>query len=139
MCLEYELSKEADKKIRDLAKKRGYIRVWKVCMPDCTGYWFHINDWMPGLHKAKNLSKKDGGWYAYLSETAAKKAENYWNRDCNTDHTIKVCYAKPSWIKRLGSDRRFGSVGIFTHLAFPDWDKGNMTIREFRALCRKES
>jgi len=136
MCLAYELSKNKADKIKDLARKRGYIRVWKVCTPDCTGWW-QGTEWMPGLHKAKNLSKKDGGWYAYLSETAAKKFKNYWNGD--TDHTIKVCYAKPSWIKRLGGDKNFGHIGIFTHLAFPDWDKGNMTIREFRAMCRKES
>jgi len=138
MCLAYELSKNKADKIKDLARKRGYIRVWKVCTPDCTG-WFYVNEWMPGIHKAKYLHKRYGGWYAYLSETTAKKAKNYLNRKHNTDHTIKVCYAKPSWIKSLGGDRRFGHIGIFTQLAFPDWNKGNMTIREFRALCRKES
>jgi len=138
MCLAYELSKNKADKIRDLARKRGYIRVWKVCMPDCTG-WFYGNKWRPGIHEAENLHRRDGGWHAHLSKTAAKKVKNYWNRTCYNDHTIKVCYAKPSWIKSLGGDKKFGRIGIFTHLAFPDWDKGNMTIREFRALCRKES
>jgi len=80
---------------------------------------------------AENLSVVVAGWYAYLTEEAAIIGSYNILKD------IKVCYAKASWIKGLGTFNG-RPAGIFTHLYFPDWDKGDMTIREFRAMCREQ-
>jgi hypothetical protein len=136
MCLDYELSEKQAAKIIQQARKRGYIRVWKRCDirigRRCTGF-FKDNLYKKGVIKARDLLLHDGGWYAFLTKEAA---EEYFGTD------IKVCYAKASWIKRLGkykwSRKRELMVGIFTHLAFPSWDKGDMTIREFKEMCKAE-
>ena len=135
MCLDYELTKSRADKIKAEAKRRGYIRVWKVCKEKQTG-WFMGKIWEKGLRKAICLEEPDGGWYAYLSLSGAKAFTKPYRKGWVF---IKVCYAKPQWIKRLGkgiSTRVKGDVGIFTHLCFPNWDKGDMTIREFRAMCK---
>ena len=136
MCLDYELKPKQADKIKAEARKRGYIRVYKVCEQKQTG-WYQGTRWKEGQHKAKNLKQRDGGWYAYLNIASARGVRNYWGSD---SHYIKVCYAKPSWIKRLGESylSKLNFAGIFTHLAFPDWDKGDMTIREFRAMCKEK-
>jgi hypothetical protein len=135
MCLYFDLSKKQSDKIIQKAKKRGYIRVWKVCYEKRTG-WYRGGRWLKGLRKAKNLRDKDGGWYAYLDKSSAENIRRRYLR-VYIPHSIKTCYVKPSWIKRLGLDWYENEVGIFTHLCFPDWDKGDMTIREFREMCRK--
>jgi hypothetical protein len=139
MCLDSNLSKKAEKRIRDLAKKRGYIRVWKVCDTTWdnrkrTGRSYGI-PYKEGIRKSKNYeTDTEAGWYAYLYKRSAKR---YTYNHFLSDKMIKVCYAKPKWIKQLGIQAS-SSAGIFTHLVFPDWDKGDMTIREFRAICRKD-
>lgn len=135
MCLDYELTKNQADKIKTQARKRGYIRVWKVCKKRKTG-WYFGSIWKKGLRKAMRLNQKDGGWYAHLSLEDARK---YANVRMWLDLSVKACYAKPSWIKCIGGDLGKNLVGIFTHLAFPDWDwdKGDMTTREFRAMCRE--
>jgi len=132
MCLDSNLSKKVKKRIRDLAKKRGYIRVYKSCFENGTvrktGMW-HGEKYRKGLCKADGYS--DEGWYAFLNKKAAQRYSGSYE-------PIKICYAKHSWIKKLGKIRHHGPAAIFAHLAFPDWDKGDMTIREFRAICRKD-
>jgi hypothetical protein len=135
MCLDYELSEKQAAKIIQQARKRGYIRVWKRCH-HChwihkkqTGY-FQEKLYRKGVRKASFLRDTDGGWYVFLNKKAATKY--YWG------NKLIVCYAKLSWIKRLGGHDGVGYVGIFTHLAFPDWDKGDMTIREFKEMCKAE-
>jgi len=135
MCLDYDLKPEQAAKIKAEARKRGYIRVWKVCKEKHTG-WYQGRYWDKGLHKAGSLDFEDGGWYVYLSHKSAKSLNREFRKYCEL--SIKVCYAKPSWIKRLGGDCFNRRVGIFTHLCFPDWDKGDMTIREFRAMCKEK-
>lgn len=131
MCLDYDLKpKQVDKIIAE-ARKRGYIRVWKVCQKKCTG-WCQGTRWKKGLRKAAHLKDRDGGWYAYLTLKDARNKTNMYSE------YIKTCYVKPSWIKKLGEDWYGRKVGIFTHLCFPDWKKGDMTIREFRAMARKK-
>ena len=136
MCLNYDLKPKQAAKIKAEAQRRGYIRVWKICEEKRTG-WSRGTRWKEGLRKAKNLKQRDGGWYAYLSLESAKSVRNYWGDE---DHTIKICYAKPQWIKRFGKIcmGKWANVGLFTHLCFPDWDKGDMTIREFRAMCKEK-
>ena len=130
MCLDYELTKPEADKIKAEARKRGYIRVYKVFNAYNTG-WSMGTRWRKGLRKGAYIKQPYGGWYALLTLKAARKELAIWN----DPHYIKTCYAKPSWIKRLGmSDGH--RVAIFTHLCFPDWDKGDMTIREFRAMCK---
>ena len=135
MCLSSELSKKAAQTIKDEARKRGYIRAYKVCRKKTTGWCFGLR-WAKGLRKAKCLKMYEAGWYAHLdldgAERSRKRKRSYGK------HFIKTCYAKPSWIKRLGRDDYNDKVGIFTHLAFPVWKKGDMTIREFREMCRKQ-
>ena len=130
MYLGYELKPKQAAKIKAEARKRGYIRVWKVCEEKCTG-WCFSRKWEEGLCESEHLNDYADGWYAYLSLEEAESRMDGW-----VDHFIKVCYAKPQWIKRLGGDGEGQEVGIFTHLCFPDWDKGDMTIREFRAMCK---
>ena len=135
MCLDYELTKPKADKIKAEARKRGYIRVWKICSEKRTG-WYYAKKWKEGLRKAANLKYSNGGWYAYLTlKGARKELREKELRDWLDDCEIKTCYAKPQWIKRLGGNDS-GRIGIFTHLAFPDWDKGVMTIREFRDMCK---
>ena len=134
MCLDYELSKKQANKIKAEARKRGYIRVWKRCHHcrytgrDHTGY-FQDKKYKKGIQRAAFLKEEYGGWYAFLNKKAAK--EYGWG-----GHLV-ICYAKPSWIKRIGGYRGIGRAAQFTHLAFPDWDKGDMTIKEFREMCRE--
>lgn len=137
MCLSYSLSKkESDETIRQ-ARKRGYIRVYKVCKTNPyyarenrTGNMFGIS-YRPGLQKAGYLGSKNGGWYAFLTLKGAIE----WKRGFSGT-SIKTCYAKPQWIKRLGGYDA-GKAGIFTHLVFPKWKKGDMTIREFKKICKE--
>jgi len=135
MCLAYDLTKPRADKIKAEARKRGYIRVYKVCDRKYTG-WMVNKWWKDGLQKAGNIKTKNGGWYAYLSLYQARRFRDCFNSGLSSNYSIKVCYAKPSWIKRLGGDWDNNRVGIFTHLCFPDWDKGDMTIREFRAMSK---
>ena len=136
MCLDYELTKKQADKIKEQARKRGYIRVWKVCSSYKLTGWMYGAKYINAIRKArcKNrmTGKKNVGWYAYLNKKSAQ--------DCRDQGVIMTCYAKPEWIKRLGHNYYLKNypVGIFTHLAFPDWDKGDMTIREFRAMCKEE-
>jgi hypothetical protein len=132
MCLDAKLSKKQADEIIQQAKKRGYIRVFKVCEEKETG-WLYSLRWRRGIRKAKNLKSYSGGWYAFLSYKAAKK----YIRNLGKPIFIKTCYIKPQWIKRLGRYNYIGKAGIFTHLAFPDWDKGDMTVREFRQMCKE--
>ena len=135
MCLDYELTEKQADKIKEQARKRGYIRVWKVCKIKATGgkRYGWDNLWRKGVRKAEGLKENNAGWYAFLSKQGAQ-------RYFLSGEFIKVCYAKHSWIKRLGGYKyhKCGGAAIFTHLAFPDWDKGNMTIREFRAMCKEK-
>ena len=135
MCLDYDLKPKQAAKIKAEAQRRGYIRVWKVCEHKKTGWYMSI-PWKEGQHKARNLKCRDGGWYAYLNITSARRVRNYWGKE---EHFIKVCYAKHEWIKRVGKRYlgKYNKAAIFTHLCFPDWDKGDMTIREFRDRCRE--
>lgn len=135
MCLDYELTEKQANKIKEQARKRGYIRVWKRVY-HCsrlnqkqTGY-FQDKRYRKGIHKAAFLTADNGGWYVFLSKRAATMYE--WG-----SKTV-VCYAKSSWIKNLGGYDGCGKAAQFTHLAFPAWDKGDMTIREFREMCRAE-
>jgi len=134
MCLSYELTKPRADKIKAEARKRGYIRVYKVCGTNsfnCTGVFRQTKYKERVCEAYGNNTDKNVGWYAFLSQRMAKGYLIKSNKE-----EIKVCYAKPSWIKRLGRDDRSRHIGIFTHLAFPDWDKGDMTIREFRDMCK---
>jgi len=144
MCLDYELTKKQADKIKAEARKRGYIRAYKVCATNpynSTGVFSRVNKagrwartrYKKGLCKAYgNNTDKNVGWYAFLSR---RTAANYLIE--NNKEEIKVCYASLSWIKRLGGYKSSGKAGIFTHLCFPDWDKGDMTIREFREMCKE--
>lgn len=135
MCLDYELPEKQADKIKAEARKRGYIRVWKRCHKnpysgqESTGFW-QGKRYKKGIAKASYLIDTNGGWYAFLSKEAASIYA--WG-----NHLV-VCYAKPSWIKKLGGEDGIGRAAQFTHLAFPDWHKGDMTIREFREMCRAE-
>jgi hypothetical protein len=135
MCLDYELSEKQANKIKEQARKRGYIRVWKVCCQEGkrkrTGF-VNGSPYKKGVHKAKYLKDRDGGWYSFLAKTGSK---NY--KDCFVEKII-VCYAKSEWIKKLGGYLGCGRAATFTHLAFPSWDKGDMTIREFKEMCKAE-
>ena len=136
MCLAYELSKKSDKEIKALANRRGWIKVYKVCYYRETGI-YRGRSWAHGLHESiGHQSYFDAGWYGCLSLAAARKEVKILHHVRHTH--IKTCYAKPEWIKRLGSnDCEDGDrIGIFTHLVFPKWQKGKMTIREFKALCK---
>ena len=72
---------------------------------------------------------------AYLIREDAVEFMRNWDSRVK----IKVCYAKPSWLKLngLGEDVDNFIVGIFTHLVFPNWDKGDMTVREFKKICKE--
>lgn len=131
MCLGYDYEKTSRnyRNIIKAGKKRGYIRVYKICDFKYTGC-FHGRRWKKGIRKAEHLRRRDGGWYAFLSLSAAR-------RFLCLGENLKICYAKSSWVKRLGGYNGYGRVGIFTHLAFPDWNKGDMTIREFREMCKE--
>jgi len=129
MCLDRVLPKKQADEIIQQARKRGYIKVYKVCIYKSTG-WMWGKTWRKGLRKAFGLYNKDAGWYAFLTEEAAKEYSK------NHSWYIKVCYAKPAWIKRLGRYFHCGKAGIFTHLAFPDWNKGTMTVAEFKQMCK---
>ena len=133
MCLSYELKPKQAAKIKAESRKRGYIRVYKVCKNKRTGWCLGLR-WRRGYRKAARLKSYDAGWYAYLDKAGAS-AESRSLSWINS--SIKTCYAKPSWIKRLGKSNG-RQVGIFTHLCFPDWKTGDMTIREFRAMCKEK-
>ena len=146
MCLDYELSEKESKKIIDEVKKNGYIRVYKVCKYKKTGWtstWG--TKWRKGIRKAKKI-EYGGGWHGYLTKEAAEIFANYLG--C----CVKICFAKPEWIKHLGFcettilNKEWGKrvsmllpAGVFTHLAFPDWEKGTMTVKEFRKMYNEKT
>ena len=136
MCLDYDYKKDSKtyQKVLKQAKKRGYIRVYKLCRYKKSGWCsLYCKKYKSGLQKAKNTERFDGGFYGYLTKSAAMRShDNWWG-----SNKIKVCYAKPSWLKRFGVTNDEGWTGIFTHLVFPDWDKGDMTIREFKRICKE--
>ena len=85
-----------------------------------------------------DLSDTQSGWYAYLDKEEAIK----FLRIClDGKECVKACYAKPEWLKGAGWSRYDNNetyrVGVFTKLAFPNWDKGDMTVREFKVLCKE--
>ncbi|MGB2796642.1 MAG: hypothetical protein WBD44_05215 [Phycisphaerae bacterium] len=128
MCLEY-ISKQAtrDKFLKEV-RKRGYVRVYKICSYPSwgdrikrTGPVFGVK-YKAGLRKASTGT--DSGWYVYLQRP-------------RYEFNVKVCYAKPAWLKNLGG-YYCGRAATFTKLVFPNWGKGDMTIREFRRICKVE-
>lgn len=132
MCLIQISTKKNRDKFLKKASRRGYIRVYKVCRENRTGWTkSRAKVWIAGLRKANSLENMDAdcGWHACLSK---RKAEIYYAG--NPFEYIKVCYAKPAWLKGLSLRTKEAS---FTHLVFPEWDKGDMTIREFRAICKE--
>lgn len=137
MCLtQISSEKSRDKFLKD-ARRRGYIRVYKVCTFHWTGWCFQrgYND---GLQRAGNYNRKDVnyGFHAHLTLVVAERSVRNLKAWSGNDFYIKVCYAKPQWLKGLSLRTKEAS---FTHLVFPNWDKGNMTIREFRAVCREST
>jgi len=131
MCLDAKLSKRTKKRIINQAKKRGYVRVFKVCKLGATGtYWSFSQKYKSGLQTAESGGNA-WGWYGFLTKQGAERYK------CG-DEQIKVCYTKPSWILEIGKIGFdcAGSAARFSHLVFPDWKKGNMTIREFRQVCK---
>ena len=135
MCLKVEHKKGTVAKMKRQAHRKGYIRVYKACTCDfgikCSG-WYFGRRYRQGMQVAKvsrDGRKNEAGFYAYLTKEGTKCVD--W-MNCKT----KVCYAKPEWLKRAGKDNAGNRVGIFTKLVFPNWDKGDMTIREFKALCK---
>jgi len=140
MCLTCLSSAKKHKEYIAEAQKRGYIRVYKVCMKYRTG-WCYGDKYLQGQRTAKSQSgsflsfKKnvDAGFHAYLSlEQAIYKRDRF--DKSSTKHYIKVCYAKPQWVKGLSLRTKEAS---FTHLVFPEWKRGDMTIREFRQACKR--
>ena len=133
MCLaRLSIRKNRDKFLKETSR-RGYIRVYKVCRDNKTGWTiWRAQRWKPGLRKAKGWKIKNlnAGWHVCLTKN---KARRYKGR--NPFEYIKVCYAKPAWLKGLSLGTKEAS---FTHLVFPEWGKGDMTIREFRAACKGE-
>lgn len=129
MCLDYLSTEKNKKKFLKEARKRGYIRVYKVCKYKKTGWYFlHCKKYKSGLQESNHRVNptENYGWHAYLSLAKAK----YY---CGCYEHIITCYAKPSWLKGLSLRTKEAS---FTHLVFPDWDKGDITIREFREICK---
>ena len=136
MCLDYEYEERTVNKIRKDAEHRGYIKVYKVCGYLKTG-WCWCIPYMKGIQRADHDPlDTQSGWYAYLDKEEAIK----FLRIClDGKECVKTCYAKPEWLKGAGWSRYNNEtyrVGVFTKLAFPDWDKGDMTVREFKALCK---
>lgn len=138
MCLtQLSTKKNRDKFLKE-ARKRGYIRVYKVCerwYKKCYTGWAYDKRYKPGLRRAERTTYKDVnyGFHAHLSLGSAKQARDKVQRFCFIGLRIKTCYAKPAWVKGLSLKTKEAS---FTHLVFPDWEKGDMTIREFQAACK---
>jgi len=131
MCLTNISPERSKKKFLKEARKRGYIRVWKVCDYRRTGWYFaRSQPHQSGLQESNHQesSNIDYGWHGYLSFAKAK-------RIFEQGDYLMICYAKPSWLKGLSLATKHAT---FTHLVFPEWDKGNMTIREFRQICKGE-
>ena len=133
MCLDAKLSKRTEKQIINQAKKRGYIRVFKVCKLGGTGTLYGEDlEYESGLQAASDYWGGAWGWYGFLTKQGAKRY------NCRNQQ-IKVCYAKPSWVLEIGKISFVGgtySAARFSHLVFPDWKKENMTIRKFRQMCK---
>lgn len=139
MCLVQISPKRSRDKFLKGANRRGYIRVYKVCEEGKTG-WYTGTPYRDGLQEASphpyfyHPDGVDVGFHAYLSLYEAEKTRS----DMSTfqdEVFIKTCYAKPKWLNGLSLRTKEAS---FTHLVFPDWDKGDMTIREFRNICNND-
>lgn len=129
MCLGYISTEKNKKKFLKEAGKRGYIRVYKECQSGQSGWHYaYHKPYKSGLQESnhKEQLSVDYSWHVYLSLTKVKK-EKY------DESSIMICYAKPSWLRGLSLRTK---EATFTHLVFPDWDKGDMTIKEFRQICR---
>jgi len=138
MCLPAQVSEAKKKEFLKQARKRGYIRVYKHCpikfdlfidiFERKTGSIHGVN-YRKGLRKDKqgHIDIINYGWHTFLT----KQAANRWLGDTNNPH-IMTCYAKPSWLKGLSR-----AQATFTCLVFPSAKKKDMTIREFKEICRK--
>ena len=138
MCLDYEYKERTVNKIRKDAKHRGYIKVYKVCDYLKTG-WCWCTPYKKGIQIASLVSSDPQiGWYAYLDKEEAIK---FLRALLGGKECVKTCYAKPEWLKGAGWSKYNNNdtyrVGVFTKLAFPNWDKGDMTVREFKVLCKE--
>lgn len=134
MCISHLSSERNKKKFLEEARKKGYIRVWKVCDYKKTG-WLRREKYRPGLQRAIGFVKKNinHGFHVYLSLSKAKMDKIILESGDQGITYVKICYAKPSWLKGLSLRTK---EAVFTHLVFPEWDKGDMTIREFRTICK---
>lgn len=131
MCLTSNHKKLKGKIIKE-GKRRGYIRVYKVCQ-EYLGYEKYTGSVMETAYRAGLRQTHLPGWHVYLSRRAAKYREGW----IGYGGEIKVCYAKPSWLLKVGYDNgSYTRAATFKALVFPKWNKGNMTIREFREKCK---
>lgn len=115
------------------AKKRGYFRVYKVVIKYFDGCKLTGPNYGK-RYRAGARSTKGPGWHVFLDR---KTAKTYVQN--SLVKKLVVCYAKIGWLKKLAyqfctSDE----AATFHTLVFPDFDKGDMTIREFRAACKKQ-
>ena len=130
MCLTCLSSAKKRKEYIAEAQKRGYIRVYKVCKKKRTG-WLYGRRYCQGLISAKgDPDRINQGFHACLSLQKARRLQA--GTSYLPTHII-TCYAKPQWVKGLSLRNKHAS---FTHLVFPEWKRGDMTIREFRQACK---
>lgn len=131
MCLTGRLPKKQKEKIMQEARKRGYFRVYKVVQETNTkGKQTGTNFGLP-YQKGFRATYRPG-WYVFLKRGSAQ-----WWKAGMPHRKIVTCYAKLSWLQRLAHQENHSvQAATFHTLVFPDWDKGDMTIREFRAACK---
>jgi hypothetical protein len=136
MCLVYSTTDPKTIK-RGLSKysKTDYVRVYKKAYYDrCggikrrTGYCWGIR-WRKGIRKiVDSRPSNECGWYAYL-EKPKKEYKNY---------PTKVCIVKKKWVVEFGNQIGSRKKAVRCNcMAFPSWNKGKLTVREFRQMCKK--
>jgi hypothetical protein len=130
MCMGTPVSQKELNQIRSDARKRGYIRIYKVVRKQgrhFSGMFYRT--FYKQFMKARNHGL-DKGFHGFRT---LESAERWWG-----NKTIIECLAKPQWIMDCG----ITSSGLATiktsHLCFPKFPAEKIMVREFRALCKKE-
>ena len=140
MCMGTPISKTGLKQLKAEARKRGYIRIYKVVKKGSDSFpkWsspFGYGFYKPGIQAAdKDRSGPifcQSGWHGFRDRKSATRF-GYGNE------TVLSCLALSDWIIDAGKDTisctHFVTLKTIrlTTLCFPKYPKQVVTLREFK-------
>lgn len=131
MCMGIPISEADKEKLLKAARKRGYIRVWKVARlePDRFRAPLRCCTYKAGVRQSDSV-----GYHGFLSRKAAR---SYAISGGLIHEVVLQCLAKPEWLKTAGATQAEGPTATFTKLMFPEYPDRRVTVAEFRAAIKE--